>query len=82
MRKTSTRHIHQKKESGETYTKEDYFRSEYRVFGVSKLMICSCLIAITSYIDALFVCKELNLLGTGQERWQPKFLLRKVSPFY
>jgi hypothetical protein len=82
MRKTSTRHIRQKKDSGEPYTKEDYIRSEYSAFGVSNLMICSCLIAITSYINALFLCKELNLLGTGQERWQLKVLLRNVSPFY
>jgi len=81
MRKTSTRHIRQKKDSGEPYTKEDYIHSEYSAFGVSSLMICGCLIAITSYIDALFLCKELNLLGTGQERWQLKVLLRNVSPF-
>jgi len=57
-------------------------RFEYSALGVSKLMICSCLMAITSYIDALFFCKEFSLLGTGQERRQLKFLLRKVSPFY
>jgi hypothetical protein len=45
-------------------------------------MICSYFIAITRYIDALFLCNELNLLGTGEERWQLKFLLRNVSPFY
>ena len=82
MRKTSTRHIRQKKDSGEPYTKEDYIRSVYSAFGVSNLMICSCLIAIASYIDALFLCKELNLLGTGQERWQLKVLLRNISLFF
>ena len=55
MRKTSTRAMFVKrKDSGEPYTKEDYIRSENSAFGVSNLMICSCLIAITSYIDALF----------------------------
>jgi hypothetical protein len=51
------------KESGEPYGKEDYIRSEHSAFCISNLMICSCLIAITSYIDALFLCKKLNFLG-------------------
>jgi len=82
MRGTSTHHIRQQKDSGEPYTKEDYIPSEYSAFGVSNLMICSWLIVITSNIDALFLCKELNLLGAGQEKWQPKFLFRNVSSLY
>jgi len=27
-----------------------------------------------------FLCKELNLLGTGQERWQPKCFAQKCIP--
>ena len=33
---------------------------------------------VVSLRSPLFLCKELNLLGTGQEIWQPKFLLRNI----
>jgi hypothetical protein len=95
MRKTSSRHIRQKKESGELYTRQDFICSEYSAFGVSILMNCSCLIAISSYINALFFCKKTQFVWNGSRQIATQIfaqiripivlgeaMLRNESPLY
>ena len=58
----------QKEVCGEPYTREDYILSEYSSFGISYLMICSCLVAIASYIVAPFFFVNNSVCWEGVKK--------------